>query len=101
MDRLMFAFLIFLLHVLSPTLVFAAEATEQKPVLKTGFVEFPPFKYADEASYRIFSSLSPTAYFRLNVTSPYQAFALSPVLSESDMIATPTIAGGSLPKALR
>jgi polar amino acid transport system substrate-binding protein len=33
--------------------------------------------------------------------SPYQALACSPVLSESDMMAMPIMAGGSSPKALR
>lgn len=48
MTRRALAFLIFGLSLLSSNPLLANEPVDQRPVLKTGFVEFPPFKYADE-----------------------------------------------------
>jgi polar amino acid transport system substrate-binding protein len=48
MNRLMLACLTVVLAAMAPTLTFSAEPADQKPVLRTGFVDFPPFKYVDK-----------------------------------------------------
>jgi polar amino acid transport system substrate-binding protein len=47
MNRLVLACLIVVLAAMAPTLTFSAKPADQKPVLRTGFVDFPPFKYVD------------------------------------------------------
>ena len=48
MTRLTLVFSFVGLAMLFSNVLLASETDDQRPVLRTGFVEFPPFKYADE-----------------------------------------------------